>query len=218
MSPCNAGPRQSSSASGNGLGRGTGIARPQCTTRLSEQLLESQRVDGRVGQRVSVGRRDDRVRPECSAKTSDVVLDGVARRGRQVVFPQRVDQRVDADDATAAKRKQRKQALALAAAHVRRPSAGENLERAEKPDFQRVDHAGRDGLHAQSRTLDVQVGRRARRAAVLVATPHDARLTSDEAAAANQPRASRGSGRPQRGSRGSRPRDARSDPTRKETG
>jgi hypothetical protein len=33
--------------------------------------------------------------------------------------------------------------LALAAAHVRRPSAGEDLERAEKPDFQQVGHAGR---------------------------------------------------------------------------
>jgi hypothetical protein len=32
------------------------------------------------------------------------MLDGVARRGRQVVSPQRVDQRVDADDATAANR------------------------------------------------------------------------------------------------------------------
>ena len=148
MSPCNAGPRQSSSARRDGLGRGTGIARAQCTTRLCEQLLEPQRVDGRVRQRVSIGRRDDRVLAECSAKTSDVVLDGVTRRGRQVVFPQRVDQRVDADDATAAKREQREQTLALAAAHVRRPSAGEDLERAEKPDFQRVDHAGGVSLHA----------------------------------------------------------------------
>ena len=53
---------------GNGLGRGSGIARPQCTTRLCEQLLESQRVDGRVGQRVSIGRRDDRVRPSAARR------------------------------------------------------------------------------------------------------------------------------------------------------
>ena len=82
------------------------------------------------------------------------MLDGVARRRRQVVFPQRVDQRVDGDDATAAKREQREQALALAAAHVRRPSAGEDLERAEQPDFERLVHARRESACThQSRTL-----------------------------------------------------------------
>ena len=70
-----------------GLGRGNGIAGAQRTPRVSEQLLELQRVDGRVRERVSVGRGDDRLLAQCSPKTSDVMLDSVARRGRQVVSP-----------------------------------------------------------------------------------------------------------------------------------
>ena len=154
MSPCNAGPRQSSSAIVTDSAAAPASPARSALARLSEQLLEPQRVDGRVRQRVSVGRGDDRLLAECSPKTSDVVLDGVARRGRQVVSPQRVDQRVDADDATAAKRKQREEALALTAAHVRGPSTGEDLERPEQPDFERVGHAGsgRACTH-QSRTV-----------------------------------------------------------------
>ena len=124
-----------------GLGRGAGVARMHCTARVSEQHLETQCIDTRVRQHVSVGRGDDRLLAERSAKTSDVMLDGVARRGRQVVPPQRVDQRIDADDATAAKRKQREEALALATAHVRRPSTDDDLDRSEQPDFERVVHA-----------------------------------------------------------------------------
>jgi hypothetical protein len=127
------------------LRRGTCIAGAQCNACLSEQLVESQGVDGRVRQRVAVGRGDDRLLPERSPKTSDVMLNGVARRGRQVVSPQRIDQRVDRDDATATKRKQCEEALALAATHLRRPSTDEDLEWPEKPDFQRIRHAR--GLH-----------------------------------------------------------------------
>ena len=95
------------------LGRGTASPARSALARLAEQLLEPQPVDARVRQRVSVGRRDDRLRAERSPKTSDVVLDSVARCGRQVVSPQRVDQRVDGDDATAAKREQGKEARRL---------------------------------------------------------------------------------------------------------
>ena len=70
-----------------GLGRGTGIAGAQCTPRVPEQLLELQRVDGSVLERVSVGRGDDRVLAQRSPKTGDVMLDSVARGGRQVVSP-----------------------------------------------------------------------------------------------------------------------------------
>ena len=112
---------------GSRLCRGTCIARAQCNACLSEQLVEPQGVDGRTRQGVSVGRRDDRLLPKRCPKTSDVMLDGVARRGRQVVSPQRVDQGVDGDNATAAKRKQREESLALPAAHVRSPSIDEDL-------------------------------------------------------------------------------------------
>jgi hypothetical protein len=66
------------------------------------------------------------------------MLDGVARRGRQVVCPQRVDQRLDADDATAAKGKEREEALALAAADVCGPPGDDDLERPEQPDLKWV--------------------------------------------------------------------------------
>jgi hypothetical protein len=131
-----------------GLGRGTDIAGAQRTPHVSEQLLELQRVDGCVREHVSVGRGDDRLLTERSPHTCDVMLDGVARRGREVVSPQRVDQRLDADDATAAKRKQREEALPLTAAHIRGSSTDEDLERSEQPDFERVVHAVVVSLHA----------------------------------------------------------------------
>ena len=90
------------------------------------------------------------------------MLDGVARRGRQVVSPQRVDQRVDGDDATAAKRKQREEALALPAAHVRGPSIDEDLERPEKPDFERMRHACRVCTHQSRRLARASTGARPR--------------------------------------------------------
>ena len=112
-------------------------------------------------------------------------------------LPHGVDQRIDADDATAVKRKQRKQALALGAAHVRRPSAGEDLERAEKPNFQRGDHAAGAGPPrislARSRA---RAGRGPERYVVTTVGTRQRRTRST--AAAWQP-----------------PRDARPDPTTK---
>jgi hypothetical protein len=65
-----------------------------------------------------------------------VVLEGVARRRRQLLAPQGVDQLVHAHDAAAAEREQRKQPVPLAAADLRQAPSGDDLERPEKPDLE----------------------------------------------------------------------------------
>jgi hypothetical protein len=69
-----------------------------------------------------------------------VVLESVARRGRQLLAPQGVDELVHAHDAAAAEREQREQRVPLAAAHVHRPSASDDLERPEEPDLEWMRH------------------------------------------------------------------------------
>jgi hypothetical protein len=120
----------------NRLRGGVCVALAQCHARPSEQLLEPQRVDGRVRQRVSVNGSDDRVLPERGAQTGDVVLESVPRCGRQLLSPQGGDQFVHAHDATAAKCEQCEQRVPLAAADVGCMSVGDDLERAEKANLE----------------------------------------------------------------------------------
>ena len=108
---------------------------------LPQQLLELQRVHARLGQRVSVGRPDDRLVAEGGAQTCHMMLYSVPRGRRQVLSPQRADQLVDRHDPPLPKGEQRQQGIALAASHGHRASARRNLERAEDPDLERIDHA-----------------------------------------------------------------------------
>jgi hypothetical protein len=79
---------------------------------------------------------DDRLLPEHGAQACDVVLESIARRGRQLLTPQGFDELVHARDAAAAEREQRKQCMPLAATDLRRTPSGDDLERPEKPDLE----------------------------------------------------------------------------------
>ena len=92
--------------------------------RLPEQLLEPQRVHARRGQRVAVGRRDDRLVPERGAQTRHVVLHGVPRRRGQILSPQSVDQLVDVTTRPLPKGEQREQRMRLLPLDGHRASAG----------------------------------------------------------------------------------------------
>ena len=133
------------------VGPRSSVALAQSAARLREQLLEPHGVDGRVPQRVTVGRTDDRLLSERSAQSRDVVLHRVARRGRQLFAPEGVDQLVHRHDPAVAQRKHREEAMALAAAHADRTSTKPDLERPEQPDFQHIDHAKG---YQKSHTLD----------------------------------------------------------------
>jgi hypothetical protein len=126
---------------GHGGGARTRVAFAQRRARLPQRLLETQRVHPRVGERVSISGGDDRVLAERGAQPRHVMLQRVARRRRQLLSPERIDQLVDRDDPPATKREHCQQAVTPAPAHAHRPSAYENLERAENPDFQGVRHA-----------------------------------------------------------------------------
>jgi hypothetical protein len=126
---------------GDGGGARARIALAQRRARLPQGLLETRRVHPGVGERVSISGGDDRALAECGAQPRHVMLQRVARRRRQFLPPQRIDQLVDRDDTPATKREQREQTVTLAPAHGHGPSAHENLEWAENPDFQRVRHA-----------------------------------------------------------------------------
>ena len=78
-------------------------------------------------------------------------MEGVPRRGRKVLAPEPVDECVDADDPAGPEREHRKQCLTLGAAHVRRAPARENLERAEKPDFQQLLHGALSAHESRTR-------------------------------------------------------------------
>jgi hypothetical protein len=65
-----------------------------------------------------------------------MVLERVARRGRQVRAPQSVDQVVHAKDATAVEREQREQRVPLGPGDVRLTPASDDLERPEQPDLE----------------------------------------------------------------------------------
>jgi hypothetical protein len=80
---------------------------------------------------------------ERGAKAGDVMMQRVARSGRKLVPPQAFDERVDVDHPALAERKHRQQRLTLRAAHLRERPARDNLEGAEKPDFQWGAHARR---------------------------------------------------------------------------
>ena len=121
--------------------RGPDVAVPQHIARLREQLLELQRVHARVLHRVAVGRADDRSLSERGAKAGDVMVERVPRSGRQLLPPEAVDERVDADHTAVPQREHRQQRLTLRAAHVRGRTVHEHLERAEKPDVKRVVHS-----------------------------------------------------------------------------
>ena len=69
-----------------------------------------------------------------------MVMERVPRSGRELLAPQTVDERVDVDHPTLPEREHRQQSLALRAAHVRERPARENLERAEKPNFEQLLH------------------------------------------------------------------------------
>ena len=74
------------------------------------------------------------------------MMERVPRSGRELLAPQTVDEPVDVDHPALPERKHRQQSLTLRAAHVRKRSARENLERAEKPDLEQF-AASTDGLH-----------------------------------------------------------------------
>ena len=120
--------------------RGANVAVAQRGARLREQLLEPHRVHARVLQRVAVGGADDRALAERRAKAGDVMMQRVPRSGRELLPPQAVDERVDVDHPAPPQREHRQQRLALRAADVRERPARDNLERAEKPDFQWLVH------------------------------------------------------------------------------
>jgi hypothetical protein len=65
-----------------------------------------------------------------------VVLESVARRGRQLLSPQGINEVVHAHHATAAEREQREQAVPFVAADVHRTSADGDLKRPEEPDLE----------------------------------------------------------------------------------
>ena len=124
----------------HGIRRGGRVAVAQRGARLGEQLLELDRIDARLLQRVPVRRADDRLRSERGAQARDVVVHRVSRSGREVLPPQRVDELVDRDHAALPERKHRKQGLTLRAGHVRGRPARDDLERAENPDFKQLAH------------------------------------------------------------------------------
>ena len=120
----------------NRVRRGPHVAVTQCAARLRQQLLEPHGIHMRVVQRIPIGRAGDRLLSQRGAKTRNVVVERIARGGRELLPPQAVDEYVDVDDATISEREHCQQGLPLRSAHVRNPSAREHLERAEKPDLQ----------------------------------------------------------------------------------
>ena len=116
------------------------VAVPERGARVGEQLLEAQRVDAAVLQRVAVGEAGDRRLAERCAQARDVMVERVARRGRKLLAPQPVDEAVDIDHPAAAERQHGEERLALRAADVRRRPTRDHLEWAEQPDFQRFLH------------------------------------------------------------------------------
>ena len=117
------------------------IALAQRGAPLRQQLLELQRVDARVGQHISVRRRNDRRVAEGGAQARHVMLYRVPRGRGQVRPPQRVDQLLHGHDPPSPKGEERKQGITLASGHSHRAPARRNLERAENPDLERIDHA-----------------------------------------------------------------------------
>jgi hypothetical protein len=105
----------------DGVRRRSDVAVAQRGARLGDQLLEPERVDARVLQGVSIGKRGDRPIPERGTKPCDVVVERVPRSGRELLPPQAVDERVDVDDAAVPQREHREHRLTLRPAHVRRP-------------------------------------------------------------------------------------------------
>ena len=61
------------------IGRGTNVLVTQRGARLREQLLEADRVDARLRERVAVGRAGDGLLPERGPEPRDVVVERVAR-------------------------------------------------------------------------------------------------------------------------------------------
>ena len=120
----------------NRVRRGPHVAVTQRAARLRQQLLEPDGIHMRVVQRIPIGRARDRRLSQRGAKTRNVVVERIARGGRELLPPQAVDECVDVDDATISEREHCQQGLPLRSAHVRNPSVREHLERAEKPDLQ----------------------------------------------------------------------------------
>ena len=120
----------------NHIRRGPHVAVTQRAARLRQQFLEPHGIHMRVVQRIPIGRAGDRRLSQGGAKTRNVVVERIARGGRELRAPQAVDECVDVDDATISEREHCQQCLPLRSAHVRNPSAGVHLERAEKPDLQ----------------------------------------------------------------------------------
>ena len=108
---------------------------------LPEQLLELGRVEACAVERVTVRRADDRFLAERGAEAGDVMVEGVPRGGRKLLLPHAVDERVDVNHPSAAKREHCKQGLALHAADVCERPTHVSLERAEKSDIKQLLHA-----------------------------------------------------------------------------
>ena len=125
---------------GDRVRRGRNVAGPQRGAGLREQLLEPHGIDDRVLERVAVGRADDRLLSQRGPEPGDVVMERVPRRGRKLLAPEAVDERVDVDHAAVPEREHRQQRLTLRAAHVRGRPARDNLERAEQPDLEWLAH------------------------------------------------------------------------------
>ena len=125
---------------GDRVRRALNVVGPQRGAGLREQLLEPHGIDERVLERVAVGRAGDRLFSERGAEAGDVVMERVPRRGRELLTPEAVDERVDVDHAAVPEREQREQRLTLRAAHVRGRPARDNLERAEQPDLEWLAH------------------------------------------------------------------------------
>ena len=107
-----------------------------------QQLLEPQGVHGGTRQRVPVRGGNDRLGSKRGAEPRNVVLDGVARRHRDLRPPQGVDQHLDRDHATAPQGQQRQQRMPLGAGYLCGATTDEDLERAQKPDLERGRHGG----------------------------------------------------------------------------
>ena len=117
--------------------RGSGRRRRATRRAISASSSSNRTASTRASfERVPVGRADDRRLSERGAKPGDVMMERVPRSGRQLLAPQAVDERVDADHAALPEREHRQQGLTLRAAHVRGRPVRENLERAEKPDLE----------------------------------------------------------------------------------
>jgi hypothetical protein len=113
---------------GDQLGGLAGVTRPPGAAGPGQQLLEPQGVHGGPHQRVPVRGGNDRLGSKRGAEPRNVVLDGVARRHRDLLPPQGVDQHLDRDHATAAQGQQRQERVPLGTGHLCGATTDQGLE------------------------------------------------------------------------------------------